>query len=348
MSLQEPNGINRARKWPRVAVLGCGAWGRNLARNFHALGVLAGVHDRHIDRAWSVATEHGTRVLGFDELLGDKSIEAVSLATPAATHFALARASLIASKHVFVEKPMALDPDHAVELNRIADGRRRTLMVGHLLRYHTAFERLAELVESGELGDISYIAATRLGRASDRDEPSVVWDLAPHDVSMMLALFHDLPTHVTAHGDGSGAPKRSDIAMADLEYADGRTARLHISWRHDKKLRCFVVVGTKATAVFDDGNDWSCKLVVVRTGDTTSNGVPLALTPVEPLAAECRHFLDCVALSRTPRTDGREGHAVLCVLRAIERSIIERTTVEVSAFGETCTRRTARCHMHQV
>ncbi len=337
MTQRRLNRADRKWQWPGVALVGCGNWGHNLARNFHAHGVLAVVCDSHADRAASFAAEFGVRAARFDELLGDDLVEAVALATPSGTHYALAREALTAAKHVFVEKPMALDPGHAGELNDIAACRGLTLMVGHLMHYHPAFVRLADMARHGELGDVHYISAERLGPIGAPDEPCVVPDLAPHDISMVLSLFSELPYEVAAFGDRSGASGGSKAALAALEYSDGRIAHLRLSWLHPTKQRSVTVVGSEATAVFDDGNDWSQKLVVYRPGAHGFVGTPVSLTPVEPLAIECQHFLDCIVSGRQPRTSGCEGHAVLRVLHAIEHSIVKRRPVLIATTDETGT-----------
>ena len=329
------------RRWPSLAIVGCGAWGRNLARNFNALGVLTAVCDHNAGHANAMAKQYGVPAIALDELLGDATIAAVALATPSLTHYDIAREALVAAKHVFVEKPIALDPKHAAELDRIAMDRGLALMVGHVLQYHPAFERLLAMFEAGELGDARYIGATRLNGAPDRHEPSVVWDLAPHDISMMLALLHELPTCVTALSGGRLASVGSKVALAALEFHGGCMAHLHMSWIHPHKQRRFVVVGTEATVVFDDSEDWPRKLVRYPAGTPGGEGAPIQLTTAEPLAAECRHFLDCIVSNRQPRTNGREGHAVLRVLHAIDDAIARRVPVEIASDDESDERHAA-------
>lgn len=316
-----------------VAVIGCGAWGPNLARNFHALGALAAIHDHTPNHAEGVAQTYGLTPRDYDDILDDETIDAVALATPSGTHHAMACKALGAAKHVFVEKPLALDPEHAGELIDIADRRNLTLMVGHLMRYHPAFERLTELVAAGKLGDIRHINATRLGPAGSRHEQCVVWDLAPHDIAMVLALYLCLPHTVIACGDRSGPSGGSNVAMAALQFADGRDAHLQMSWLNPTKQRLLTVVGTKATAVFDDGNDWPQKLILFTNQDDSRNASAVDIRPAEPLALECRHFLDCIASGAKPRTGGAEGQAVLQVLEAIDRAIVEQTAVQIGTGG---------------
>ena len=317
-----------------VAVIGCGAWGPNLARNFHALGALAAIHDHTHEHAVDVAQSYGLTPRSFDDILGDDRIDAVALATPSGTHYAMAREALVAAKHVFVEKPLALRSEHALELTAIAERRGLALMVGHLMRYHPAFQRLSELAADGELGEICHINATRLGPAGSRHEPCVVWDLAPHDIAMVLALYRCLPRTVIASGDRAGPSGGSKVAMAALQFTDGRSAHLQMSWRNPTKQRHLTVIGTKATAVFDDGRDWPHKLAFFANQDGSKQMGAVDVQPAEPLALECRHFLDCIASGARPRTDGSEGQAVLRVLEAIDRAILKQAVVQVEASDD--------------
>ncbi len=331
MSQRTYDAATKTARQLGVAIIGCGAWGPNLARNFHALGALAAIHDHTHDHAVGVAQPYGLTPRDFDDILGDDTIDAVALATPSGTHHAMAREALVAAKHVFVEKPLALRSDHAAELIDIADRRGLTLMVGHLMLYHPAFERLSELAAAGALGEIRHIDATRLGPPGGRHEHCVVWDLAPHDIAMVLALYQDLPRTVIASGDRSGPSEGSKVAMAALDFGDGRSAHLQMSWMNPTKQRRLTVIGTKATAVFDDGQDWPQKLILYTDRDGGKHADAVDLQPAEPLALECRHFLDCIASGIRPRTDGSEGRAVLRVLEAIGRAIADQTAVQVEA-----------------
>lgn len=247
---------------PRVAVAGCGYWGRNLVRNFYALGALAAVYDRHDGRADSLALRFDTASLSFEQILADDSIAAVAIATPAEVHFAMAREALLAGKHVFVEKPLALGTDKAETLCAQADKMRRTLMVGHVLRYHPAFVRLVEMVQGDEFGRLHYIYANRLDQENLRSENDILWCLAPHDVSMILALVGTKPTSVSAVGGSYREPGIVDLVTMQLAFPEGRTGHVFLSWLHPFKEHRLVVVGGRATAVFDDCRGWPEKLVV--------------------------------------------------------------------------------------
>ncbi len=313
---------------PRVAVIGCGDWGRNLARNFHDLGALAGVLDHHDDKAAAVAREFDARVLEHSEMLSDDSISAVVVATQAEIHFGLAREALVAGKHVWVEKPLSQSLDQAKSLCILAEGGKRTLMVGHQLRFHAAFRRLEEMVRNGELGRLQYLCSNRLNRSNARNEKNIWWSLAPHDVSMILALVGERPESVSAIGGSYREQGVVDVVTGLLTFPGGPKGHIFVSWVHPFKEHKLVVVGEGATAVFDDGQQWDRKLHIYP-GCVDKPGIdlpeaaatPVPLEPMEPLADACRHFLDCVATGWRPRTDGDESLRVLEVVGAGERSI---------------------------
>ena len=184
----------------RVAVIGCGYWGKNLVRNFAELGALAAICDPDRATAAQLSERFGAPVRELDDVLGDKGIAAVAIAAPAVQHAALATAAIEAGKHVFVEKPLALTATEADRLCELADRRDRRLMVGHLLQYHPAFVALRDLVREGALGRLQYIYSNRLNLGKVRREEDILWSFAPHDLSMILSLVGDEPTEVTATG----------------------------------------------------------------------------------------------------------------------------------------------------
>lgn len=315
---------------PRVAVLGCGHWGRNLVRNFHALGALAAICDPRPDVATVMADQHGVPLCTGDAVLGDPAISAVVIAAPAEQHFPLARRALEAGKHVFVEKPLALTLAEGEEIVRLAEARERVLMVGHLLQYHPAFERLTEIVRKGRLGRLHYIYSNRLNLGKVRREENILWSFAPHDISMILSLAGEAPSEVSAVGASYLHEVIADVTTTHLAFANGIRAHLFVSWLHPFKEQKLVVVGEGGMAVFDDGQPWERKLLVYphhidwidgRPEPSKAEAEPIEIEPAEPLARECAHFLDCVARGRQPRTDGREGLRVLAVLEAAQRSM---------------------------
>lgn len=315
---------------PRVAVIGCGAWGRNLVRTHAGLGSLVAVVDANEAAAAEQAAAHGVPSRRVEEVLDDPAVDAVVIAAPAAEHAALALRALDARKHVFVEKPLALTLADAEAVLARADEVGRTLMVGHLLQYHPAFLALRDLVADGRLGDLRYLYSNRLNLGKIRQEENSLWSFAPHDLSMLLALVGEEPTTVEATGASFLHPGIADVTTTHLAFPSGPRAHVFVSWLHPFKEQRLVVVGSAAMAVFDDTRPWPEKLVVYDHGVGWVDGVPTAdradPTPIdlpesEPLRLECEHFLACVRTGATPRTDGAEGLRVLRVLDRAQASL---------------------------
>lgn len=313
-----------------VALVGCGSWGRNLARNLVDLGALSAICDSNLSRAASVAAEHGVPARAFTDVLVDPAIDAVVVATPAALHHLVAREALIAGKHTFVEKPLALDARDAEELCQLADQHQCVLMVGHLLQYHPAFECLKKLVANGTIGQLQYIYSNRLNLGKVRQEENALWSFAPHDISMILSLMGDEPINVTACGGAFLNETIADVTTTHMAFAGGKRAHVFVSWLHPFKEQRLVVVGSNGMAVFNDAEPWERKILHYPYEVIWKDGVPLPgqtkpqLVPVaeeEPLRIECQHFLDCVETGATPKTDGREGLRVLRVLRKAQQAL---------------------------
>lgn len=314
-----------------IAHIGHGYWGKNLARNFHELGHLAAIVDPNQAIAEAAAGTYGVKTATFDAVLADPFIEAVSLASPAGLHFAQAKAALEAGKHVFVEKPVALDIAEARELVRLAEKQGRMLMVGHLLQYHPVYVRLREMASAGEFGTLKYVYSNRLSLGKFRAEENVLWSFAPHDISMVLGLTGEEPDHVSAQGSVSYLPGIADFATVQMHFPSGASGHVQVSWIHPFKEQRLVVIGDKAMAVFEDSQPrWEDKLLVYRhTIDVTGpvpnptrvNAERIDVPKAEPLKEECRHFVDCIERGLTPRTDAREGLAVLRVLDQAEKAL---------------------------
>ena len=325
-------------KRPTIALIGCGQWGRNLARNLAALGALRAVCDSN------PVTLEGVRALYPDVtvaresggLLEDPEIEGCVIATPAAHHAALARQALEAGKDVFVEKPLALTVREGEGLVELAEKRGRILMVGHLLEYHPAIEKLRELAARGELGKIQYVYSNRLNLGRIRTEENALWSFAPHDIHVFLRLLGELPVEVMCQGGSYLSHQVADVTMSALTFASGVRGHVFVSWLHPYKEQKLVVVGDRKMVVFDDTLpldklqlyphrvDWIERVPVAVKAE--AEAVPLP--DVEPLAQECRHFLECLATRERPRTDGPSGVAVLQVLEACQQSL-ERGGVPV-------------------
>lgn len=315
----------------RIAHIGYGYWGRNLARNFAELGALAAVVDENPAAAQEAAAKHGVRALTLAEALADTGMDGISIASPAALHAEHVTRALDAGKHVFVEKPLALDIADAERLCALAQSRGRTLMVGHLLQYHPAFAALRSMHRAGEFGALRYVYSNRLSLGKFRSEENVLWSFAPHDISMILSLVGEEPTSVTAQGSTAFLPGIADIATAQMHFASGGSAHVLVSWMHPFKEQRLVLIGEKAAAVFEDSEPkWERKLAIYRHRFDLSGPVPLphkadAEYPVvaqsEPLRNECGHFVDCIDNGTGPLTDGAEGLRVLRVLQAAESAL---------------------------
>lgn len=322
-----------------VAVIGGGGWGKNHVRNFHQIdscrlktvcdldeGILA----RH--RAVCDGLEITTRA---EDVFGDADVDAVVIATDAPSHYKIARAALESGKHVLVEKPMTLVPDEAQALVAQAEAAGRVLMVGHLLEYHPCVLFLKDLVDGGDLGGLRYMYSQRVNLGVVRKDENAWWSLAPHDVSVILFLFGAAPTVVTAQGQDYLQDGVEDVVFAQLKFADGRMAHIHVSWFDPHKIRKMTLVGAEKMATFDDMEPAE-KIRIYDKGvesagtvvgyeqslDLRSGDIVIPKTPGgEPLRAECLHFLECVEKGRTPRSDGQDGLRVVQVLEAGQRSL---------------------------
>jgi UDP-2-acetamido-3-amino-2,3-dideoxy-glucuronate N-acetyltransferase len=315
----------------KIGLVGCGYWGRNIARNLHQLGLLGAVCDPSEKVLSATRGQYpSARVTPvLQELLSAREIDAVAIATPAALHASTVRAALLAGKDVFVEKPLALGVAEAKVLVALAKKKRRVLMVGHILQYHPAILKLKDLVDSGELGEIQYAYSNRLNLGKIRREENILWSFAPHDVSVLLFLLGRMPVSVATSGESFLRRGIADVTMTTLQFPRAARAHIFVSWLHPYKEQKLVVVGSKRMAVFDDvvkegklkifdkGVDWKDGEPVIRqTSEST-----LFFPEHEPLREELLHFADCVKTRRTPRTDGGNGLDVLRVLDAGQRSL---------------------------
>jgi UDP-2-acetamido-3-amino-2,3-dideoxy-glucuronate N-acetyltransferase len=325
----QPGGAGVGRV---IACMGAGRWGLNLVRNLDGLGALRAVVDPDPERRRVVEEEYPDveRLASVDPVLADPEVEGVVIATPAATHAGLVRRALEAGKDVLVEKPLCLHPAEARSLVALADERERVLMVGHLLWYHPAVLKLKELVAAGELGRIQYIYSNRLNLGRIRREENILWSFAPHDISVILGLVGEEPEEVTARGGNYLHEGIADVTVSMLRFPSGVRGHLFVSWLHPFKEQKLVVGGDRRMAVFDDTLPPDEKLVLYPHAIEWKDGIPVArkaegdavpLDWVEPLAAECRHFLECMETRATPRTDGREAVRVLDVLARSEASL---------------------------
>ncbi len=313
----------------RIAVLGCGYWGKNLVRNFHVLESLAAVCDPSAsgrERAEQIAPGVAVHA-DVDSVLADDSIDGVVIATPAATHAALTTRALEAGKDVLCEKPLALRYDEAAAVARLAAERERILAVGHILEYHGAVLALRSLIERGDLGELRYVYSNRLNLGKVRTEENTLWSLAPHDVSIILRLFGESPTTVAASGPSFVTPGVHDVTVLRLSFASGVGAHVFVSWLNPFKEQRLVVVGSERMATFDGV---TAELVVHDQRVDLEDGVPsvnrgpghrVEYDAGEPLAAECRAFLEAIETREGPISDAASALSVLAVLDAASHSL---------------------------
>lgn len=317
------------KKSPSLAVIGCGHWGRNLVRHFKETGCLEVVCDVTPEgrRTAAEMAPEAQIVNSFDEVL-KSDLSAVVIATPAETHYELARQTLESDKDVLVEKPLALTYDQGAELVKLAEQRRRILMVGHVLEYHPAIARLSELVREGELGKVRYIASNRLNLGKVRREENILWSFAPHDIAIILRLIGSMPFQVAAHGGGYVQANIADVTVTHLLFDNGVRAHIYVSWLHPYKEQRLVIIGSKKMASFDDV---SKQLIMYDQRVELNEGQPIPIKGEgevvnfagdEPLLLECRAFLEAIMTRQPPLTDGRSGQRVLQVLQAAQRSLI--------------------------
>lgn len=309
---------------PRVAVLGCGYWGSNHIRTLKGLGALHAVSDIHGPRAEGFAADHEVLAIAPDALFDRDDVDALVVALPPQFHAEVAMRAAAAGKDMLIEKPIALSVPEARRAVQAASDAGRVFMVGHVLRFHPAFEKLKALIDAGELGNVRYIHSHRLGLGKFHTENDALWDLAPHDLSMILAITGQAPVEV--RGEGAAVVDRhSDFAHVHMRFADGLSGHLFASRLTPYRERRLTVVGTKAMAVFDDIEPWEKKLAVYRyavwqdSGQWAFTAEEPSYVPVEagmPLTRELQHFLHCIETREEPRTSGEEAIQVLEILTA--------------------------------
>jgi predicted dehydrogenase len=325
----------------RVGVVGCGYWGPKLARVFHeqSTSQLVMVADLQEERLADIRQRYPDVVTtrNFQDLLGDH-VDALVIATPVNTHFRLAKAALLAGKHILVEKPLTLRADHAMELIELAQERDLRLMVGHTFMYNPAVEAVRSIVGSGELGSIYYLNSTRVNLGLLQPDINVMWDLGPHDISMIGFILGQEPVKVSAHGATFVNVKRRlhEVVYMNMFYEDGTMANLRFSWLHPVKQRRLTVVGSKKMLVYDDIAD--DKVVIYDKGveippysiteeefHTSYRHGDRSIYPLdwrEPLQLECQHFLDSIRTGSSPRSDGEAGLKIIKVLETAQRSLM--------------------------
>jgi len=320
-------------------VVGYGYWGPQLVRNLDALpeatvSYIADLDDERLLHA-QMHYSHAKLTRDVADVL-ESDVDGIVIATPIHTHYSLARAALLADKHVFVEKPLAVEIAHVEELVALAQERDRVLMVGYTFLYHRAVQELRRIIAEGQLGKIYYIDAQRLNLGLFRPDVNVVWDLAPHDLSILRYVLGVDPVAASATGAAYIQPGIEDVAYVHLRYADGMIAHLQLSWLHPSKVRRFTVVGDRRMVLYDDVEPldklWIYNRGVDRPAHSTtfeefqlsyrSGEIIIPSIPwVEPLHAACAHFADCIRQGHKPLSDGVWSIPVTHTLVAIQRSL---------------------------
>jgi predicted dehydrogenase len=336
----------------KVGVIGCGYWGPNLIRNFVEVPAsdLLMVADLSRDRLEHIRARYpNVRVTRDYRDLFALPVDAAIVATPPATHFRIAQDCLRHNLHTFVEKPLALSSRDAEELIELADRRDLTLMVGHTFEYNPAVRALKEIIQRGELGQTYYVDSVRANLGLFQRDLNVLWDLAPHDISILLYILGQEPIGVSAQGGAHVFADKHDIVYLNLVFPGNIQAHVHLSWLHPSKVRRITVVGSRKMVVYDDVEtlekikiydkgveappytdtfgEFQCSY---RYGDVVIPNIRFT----EPLRLECQHFLECIADHREPQSSGRVGRWVVRVLEVAERSLRNGGTQETIQFAE--------------
>ncbi|MDX6427203.1 MAG: hypothetical protein QOD52_2608 [Gaiellaceae bacterium] len=333
-----------------VTVIGLGYWGPNLVRNLYELpDAVVSVCDMRVEAIDAIRRRYPT-IGGYtrlNEVLENRDIDAVVIATPVASHYQLALSALLAGKHVFVEKPLAASAAAAAELVAVAEERELVLMPGHTFLYSPPVNKIKALIEAGELGDIYFISASRVNLGLHQADVSVAWDLGPHDFSILRYWLDETPTHVTATSRACVLPDTPDVVFINLEFASKTIAHVELSWLSPSKLRRTTIVGSRRMVVYDDTSNEPVRIfdsgvqlanpssfgeyhLSYRTGDIISPHVD----PAEPLSLELRDFFNAIRTRSTPRSSAALGLEVVRVIEAVDRSLEqEGARVEVESTG---------------
>jgi predicted dehydrogenase len=324
----------------KIAVLGCGYWGHNLVRNFSQLNKVDELYccdpdTKKLDRVKHLfPSVRG--IQDYKELMKMPDLDGVAIATPVYSHFPLAKGFLEQGKHVLVEKPLTHSQESSLELIKMAEEKKRILMVGHTFEYTAAVNKIKEIIESGELGKILYLSCTRVNLGLFQNDINVVWDLAPHDISIILYVLGEFPVSVNCQGKAHYKPDIEDVAITSLNFNNGLIAFIHNSWLDPKKIRKTTIVGTRKMLVYDDlelqekikiydkgleippyYDTFAEFFFSYRSGDTYSPRIE----DYEPLRKQCDIFLECIKEENPPPSDGNNGLRVVAILEAASKSL---------------------------
>lgn len=322
---------------PDIAVVGLGNWGQHLARIFYqleSLAVCCDADDKKLDKFKKHF--HNVGFTGsYDSVINDEKIEGVVIASPAATHYELAKKSLLKGKPTFIEKPMTLNSKEGEELIKIARQKGVPLMVGHLMKYHPAIIKVKDLIDKGELGEIYYFYSQRVNLGTIRKDENALWSFAPHDISIALHLLGDDIESVSARGECYLQDNVEDVVFLNIRYKNRLMVNIQISWLDPYKERKFTIVGSKKMVAFDDmestekikiydkgvnrepGYESYGDSLTLRFGDIYIPKIDMS----EPLKLECQHFIDCIKFKKEPRSNGNEGVKVVKILEKAQESL---------------------------
>jgi predicted dehydrogenase len=328
----------------RVGQIGYGYWGPNLARNFYQMkqSQLAAIADLDVKRLEEPARLYQARTYAdYHELLADPTLDAVVVATPARTHFEVARDALECGKHVLVEKPLRMSSTEARALIALAEQKGRTLMVGHLFEHNAAVWKIRELVQQHAIGDVYYIYSSRVNLGRVQRDINALWSIAPHDISILLYVLGAMPVEVSARGASYLSENVDDVIFVTLTFPNKVLAHIHASWLDPSKVRQMTIVGSEKMIVYDDvntesvlriydkgvykrGSDYGEFQLKLHSGDINIPKIDMS----EPLRNECMHFVECIREGKRPRTDGENGLRVIRVLEAAQASMDKGGTCE--------------------
>jgi len=339
----------------KVGVVGCGYWGPNLVRNFTSLAnaavtTICDVNQQRLQHLLRLypGVAITTR---YESMLEGNDVDAVIIATPVSLHYPQAKAALLAGRHVFIEKPMAASSRECRELNRLADEKGLILMIGHTFLYSAAIRKIKAIVDSGDLGQIRYICARRLNLGLFQRDINVVWDLAPHDLSIISYLAGESPAAVCCQGNSSVRQGIEDVASTTLHFSSGMFAIIQSSWLDPKKVREMTIVGRHRMVHYDDLEPLQKIKVYDHRVETPPHYDTFAefqysyhygdmyapyIKQEEPLKVECQHFVECVQTGKYPLTGGRQGLELVKIIEAATQSLANKgVLIDIAAEPET-------------
>lgn len=320
-----------------IAVVGSGYWGKNIVRNYSELGNLYAICEIDDERRAQLADQYpGVKLYAsYEELLQDKEVNGIAIATPAQTHYNLAKQSLEAGFPTFVEKPITLKVEDAQKLNDLAKQKGLPLMVGHILEYHPAIVKMKELADSGKYGNVKHIRCSRVNLGKIRAHENIWWSFAPHDLSIIFTLIDEEPDNVQAASFKPLQDGIEDTVYADLSFPSGKSAHIHVSWLEPIKLHQTVVVCEKAMIVFNDTlKEDKLKVYPYQFDRATPNLTKeseesISYQEGQPLKLECQHFIQCIKDKSTPKTDGVSATKILKVIEDVANILEKNVKVEV-------------------